>query len=725
MSLTRARILLAVLMLPMPAAPAAAQPFTVLNSFTEPGMNPMGRLVEGPDGSLYGVTNTGGVFGVGTVFALRQQPDHSWRAITLSSFYLPTGGRPRAGLVLGGDGNFYGVTSVGGPDNRGSIYRVTPSGAATIVRLLSNADGAPTDAPLVLASDGSLWGTLRGGLSNFGSVYRITPTGEFAIVHAMTSAEGGHPAGGLVGGPDGAFYGVNDNVFRITAPGVVTTIRAGSAPNPELLVGSDGALYGTFFWGGAADLGRVFRLTLTGDYSDVHSFSGGAAGEHPLAGLIEVSGGLYGTTSSGPSNWGTVYRLDTTGNFATIATFSGALGSGPQGLVFASDGLLYGATLGGGATPAGASLVTGTAFGLPLTGPAHLVWTFASDIPAGPVAGLVERAPGEFYGVSCAGGWFGYGTVFKVTGGSRVTLHSFSYTGDGVCPSAQLRRGPDGSLYGITRSGGTFNGAGTIFKVSPADAVTVVYQLMQDPLELGFAGSIGELAVDADGQIYGTLSNFFNNAGSIFRLTTDGVYTTLHRFAATISVGGVRLMSGLVRANDGNFYGTMSARDSSGVSSSLFRVSADGSFAEIHDLGASGILTFSGLLRGADGALYGNAPVGGSAGAGVTFRSTLDGTVTELYSFGPFEARPFGDLMQGADGALYGVTFGDEDVRLLQFGTIFRLDATGRRTVHRFKWLDGSNPTGGLTLGADGAIYGTTLLGGPGGFGVVFRMGLP
>jgi uncharacterized repeat protein (TIGR03803 family) len=261
--------------------------------------------------------------------------------------------------------------------------------------------------------------------------------------------------------------------------------------------------------------------------------------------------------------------------------------------------------------------------------------------------------------------------------------------------------------------------------VSPADTVTVVYQLVQDPDELGFAGSMGELAFDADGRMYGTRSNFFNDSGSIFRLTADGVYTTLHRFVATLPVGGLRLMSGLVHADDGNFYGTLYARGSSGVSSSLFRITADGSFAKVRDLGASGMLTFSRLLRGADGALYGSAPTGGREGAGVAFRSTLDGTLTELYSFGPFETRPFGNLTQGADGALYGTTFGDDDWRFLQFGTVFRLDATGRRTLHRFQWQDGSNPSGGLALGSDGALYSTTLFGGPGGRGVVFRIGLP
>jgi hypothetical protein len=106
-----------------------------------------------------------------------------------------------------------------------------------------------------------------------------------------------------------------------------------------------------------------------------------------------------------------VYRLDTTGaNFATIATFpSRSSGSGPSGLV-RRIGRLYGTTP-AASTPDGAPLVTGTAFSLPLTGPANLVWTFASTCP--PACCRSRRADArQFYGVSCLGGWFGYGTVF-------------------------------------------------------------------------------------------------------------------------------------------------------------------------------------------------------------------------------------------------------------------------------------------------------------------------
>ena len=88
------------------------------------------------------------------------------------------------------------------------------------------------------------------------------------------------------------------------------------------------------------------------------------------------------------------------------------------------------------------------------------------------------------------------------------------------------------------------------------------------------------------------------------------------------------------------------------------------------------------------------------------------------------DPRPLGDLIEGGDPSLYGVTYGHENRQVMQFGTVFRLDSTGHRTLHRFTWLDGANPVGGLTLGSDGAIYGTTSEGGPGGRGVVFRLRL-
>jgi hypothetical protein len=148
--------------------------------------------------------------------------------------------------------------------------------------------------------------------------------------------------------------------------------------------------------------------------------------------------------------------------------------------------------------------------------------------------------------------------------------------------------------------------------------------------------------------MYGTRSNFFNDSGSIFRLTANGVHdsSSLCRDAAG---RGPSADLGLVHADDGNFYGTQYARGSSGVSSPVPCNSGRLVRAGSRPC-ASGMLTFSRLLAAPTGRCMG-APPPVAGRRGVAFRGTLDGTLTELYSFGPFEARPFGNLTQGADGA--------------------------------------------------------------------------
>jgi uncharacterized repeat protein (TIGR03803 family) len=84
-----------------------------------------------------------------------------------------------------------------------------------------------------------------------------------------------------------------------------------------------------------------------------------------------------------------------------------------------------------------------------------------------PYAGLVRDSAGNLYGTTYHGGFFGYGTVFKVdTSGQETVLHSFAYSTDGGYPYAGLVRDVAGNLYGTTFQGGV-SGAGTVFKLTP------------------------------------------------------------------------------------------------------------------------------------------------------------------------------------------------------------------------------------------------------------------
>lgn len=155
-------------------------------------------------------------------------------------------------------------------------------------------------------------------------------------------------------------------VYKVTASGTLTTLHAfaghpndGCQPFPALLQAADGNLYGTTFMGGAPNVGTVFKVTTGGTVTILHAFctqSGCPDGDEPQAGLAQGSdGNLYGATFAGGANGaGTVFKITLSGTLTTLHSFNGTDGSQPSGgLVQGSDGNFYGATSGGGANGGG------------------------------------------------------------------------------------------------------------------------------------------------------------------------------------------------------------------------------------------------------------------------------------------------------------------------------------------------------------------------------------
>lgn len=160
----------------------------------------MGALVEGLDGSFYGVTQNGGAFGLGTVIRWTL-PDQ------LSVLHSFTGGSdgtsPRAGLTVGIDGALYGTTALGGAclsapaGEGGTLFRITTAGALTTLYAFGCAGdtrGTPVGG-VTLMPDGSLVGTTyHGGGGAAGTVYRFTPSGRLSVVHDFAgNLDTGHP----------------------------------------------------------------------------------------------------------------------------------------------------------------------------------------------------------------------------------------------------------------------------------------------------------------------------------------------------------------------------------------------------------------------------------------------------------------------------------------------------------------------------------------------------
>ncbi len=326
------------------------------------GDQPSGALVSGVDGNFYGTTSYGGAGGHGTVFKIAPGGQ-------FTSLYSFAGGNdgddPTGSLASGSDGNLYGVTYLGGPQQQGSAYRITPAGAFTSLYIFTGGDdGSHPGGPLLAASDGNFYGTtFEGGKGGAGTVFRLTPKGDLTTLYAFTGGQdGGTPQPGLVQGGDGNFYGVTNQggssgdgtVYRLTPAGALTTLHTftgggdGAAPSAGLLLAGDGNFYGSTLDGPGDDGGgTVYKLTIAGELTTLYAFQTGAEGKSPQNTLLQAAdGSFYGTTSLGGSgNAGAIFRLAPDGTLSAVHSDNNLY---PGGLVQGPDSNLYGVAAGFG-----------------------------------------------------------------------------------------------------------------------------------------------------------------------------------------------------------------------------------------------------------------------------------------------------------------------------------------------------------------------------------------
>jgi uncharacterized repeat protein (TIGR03803 family) len=732
-------------------ASARGQQYQVLHQFHPDPSNPNG-LIQGSDGNFYGTTSQGGPIGVGTVFKM----DAAGAVTTLYSFTGSDGVRPLAALVQGSDGNFYGATASGGANGFGTVFKITSAGALTTLHSFAGSDGAsPQFGRWIQAIDGNFYGTTsQGGEHNVGTVFKVTSSGAFTLLHSFAGgSDGSYPYAGLIQASDGNFYGTAalgggsgvGTVFKMDSSGTVTTLHSfagsdGSYPQAELIDGGDGSFYGATLSGGgpsnALNQGTVFKITPSGAFTSLHSFAR-VDGTQPLAGLIKGNdGNFYGTTNQGgTSSVGTVFKMDSTGTVTTLHSFAGSDGSSPSaGLIQASDGNFYGTTNGGGAEG------DGTVFKMNISGTLTSFTTLYSFTGGdGYLArgGLVQGSDGNFYGTTDVGGANGAtGTVFKMDStGTLTTLHSFTGS-DGVYPNyCKLVEGSDGNFYGTTNGGGTGgNGFGTVFQITPSGVLTTLHSFAKVDGSSPAAG----LTKGSDGNFYGMTT--FGGAmddGTVFKITPSGTFTMLYSFSGS---DGQFPFGTVIQGSDGNFYGTTLQGGATGAGS-VFKMDTSGVVATVTTLhsfgGSDGAQPYGGLIQGSDGNFYGMTTIGGpghdaNSGYGTVFTITSLGALTTIHSFdGSDGAVPQGELTQGSDGNFYGTTSqGGASFNPVTFtsgyGSIFKITPAGTLTaLHSFSGSDGSLPYGGPAQASDGSFYGTTEGGGLNYVGVAYRIAAP
>jgi uncharacterized repeat protein (TIGR03803 family) len=241
----------------------------------------------------------------------------------------------------------------------------------------------------------------------------------------------------------------------------------GGIPYGGVIRDSAGNLYGTTSQGGASGAGVVFKIDTSGNETVLYSFTGGADGGFPLGGVIrDAAGTLYGTTNGGgASGAGVVFKVDTSGNETVLYSFTGGADGGfpIAGVIRDSAGNFYGTTNGGGASG------VGVVFKVDTSGNETALYSFTGGADGGyPVwVTLARDSAGNLYGSTSGGGASGVGVVFKVSAaGQETVLHSFTGGPDGGSPYAGVVFGPDGHLYGTTRFGGQTN-AGVVYEIKP------------------------------------------------------------------------------------------------------------------------------------------------------------------------------------------------------------------------------------------------------------------
>jgi uncharacterized repeat protein (TIGR03803 family) len=469
---------------------------------------------------------------------------------------------------------------------------------------------------------------------------------------------------------------------------------------------ADGTLYGSTTGGGLNQLGGIFRVQADGGGFTVLHFFQSSDGYAPFAELTQGADGLlYGTAQSGGGGVGTIFKLQTDGSGFTVTHyFDITSGSYPYGgLTQSADGSLYGTTSQGG--PQG----KGTLFKVQTDGSGFTILHSFGGLDGSSPRATLALVGDKIYGTTFQGGGADLGTVFRLEadGSGFTTLHSFS-SAEGTNPSSPPVLGADGALYGTASQGGA-SGYGTVFRIQTDGSGFTVLRSLTAANGYPFGGVIQGL----DGALYGG-GQFCCGGGTIFRVGTDGSnLTTLHNLAPLEPSGPI---TPLVQAVDGTLFGVTQVGGPSN-SGAVFRLAPDGSdFATVHSLGdesGEGVTLFGPVTLGASGRLFGVTHHGGAAGAGTVFGLDQDGSAfSALHSLDPAQGRGSeGGLIVGLDGALYGTT---QLGGAFEAGTVFRVqpDGSAYTVLHSFDGGDGNQPLAGLTQGSDGTLYGTTLFGG-------------
>jgi uncharacterized repeat protein (TIGR03803 family) len=325
-------------------------------------------------------------------------------------------------LLLASDGNYYGMTSQGGANNLGTIYRVTPAGVLTTIHSFAGgAEGCTPTGGLGVNVNGALVGLTSGcGASGAGTIFRSSLSGTVVVIHTFTAASDGYN----------------------------NTNCSGRAP---LLRATDSYLIGTNCYGGPFGYGTVWQLAPNGRFGLLHGFNQTwADGLYGRDIALASDESIIGVTDQGGVGGnGTIYKIAPDGTYSQLYSFTSQAHDGdqPQGIAIGPDGGYYGFTYLGGQFNQGVvfQLLNGKYKVL------HHVYNSIVREGGNPFTKPVIDANGVIWGTT-----YNSGALFRVTkAGVYSTMYVFG-TGDGANPDGAIALAGS-NVFASTRTGGASN----------------------------------------------------------------------------------------------------------------------------------------------------------------------------------------------------------------------------------------------------------------------------
>ncbi|MGA2741008.1 MAG: choice-of-anchor tandem repeat GloVer-containing protein [Bryobacteraceae bacterium] len=661
------------------------------------------------------------VFWFACVLALIIAAPAAASEIVLHNFGCPPkGAEPYAPLIADSMGNFYGTTANGGAAGVGVVYKLDATGHETVLySFMGGNDGANHYSGVIGDSAGNLYGTTyQGGAAGFGVVYKLDSTGRETVLYSFAGGDdGGRPYAGVISDPAGNLYGTAYQggtagfgvVYKLDTAGQETVLHSftggadGKSPYAGVIRDPAGNLYGTTTYGGTANAGVVYELDVNGQETVLYTFTVAAGGGEPYSGVIrDAAGNLYGAAGGGTPGYGVVYKLDTAGRETVLYSFAEfADGEEPNAVIGDGAGSFYGTTRSGGTEG------LGVVFKLDATGHETVLHNFftAEDDGSGPYAGLIRDSAGNLYGTTTAGGSGMVGVVFKLdTAGNETVFYTFPGAVDGSYPNAGVIRDSAGNLFGTTYQGGTGH-AGVVYKLDSTGHERVLYNFTGGA---DGANPYGGVVRDSAGNIYGTaLLGGTANKGVVYKLDTALNETVLYTF--TGGTDGGNPFAAVIGDAAGNLYGT-TLHGGAGNAGVVYKVDATGHETVLYAFtgGDDGGQPYAGVIRDSIGNLYGTTRYGGTGNAGVVYEVDAAGHETVLYSFtgGADGGQPWAGVIGDSTGNLYGTTLsgGNGD------GVVYDLDTAGHETVlYSFRGGSGGGlPHAGVIRDSAGNLYGTT-----------------